>query len=82
MVSPEIVTVGDATPETVNTWDAKLPLTVMAPAPGPVMLLAGPARRDSTQRVGMGPAVTRSDTIHTITPATNDSALMYSGLSV
>jgi Tol biopolymer transport system component len=45
------------------------------PAPGPVMLLAGPARRDSTQRVGMGPAVTRSDTIHTITPATNDSSV-------
>ena len=45
------------------------------PAPGPVMLLAGPARRDSTQRVGMGPAAARPDTIHTITPATNDSSV-------
>jgi Tol biopolymer transport system component len=45
------------------------------PDPGPVMLLAGPARRDSTQRVGMGPAAARPDTIHTITPATNDSSV-------
>ena len=45
------------------------------PAPGPVMLLAGPARRDSTQRVGMGPAAARPDTIRTVTPATNDSSV-------
>jgi Tol biopolymer transport system component len=46
-----------------------------APAPGPVMLLAGPAHRDSTQRVATGPAAARPDTIHTITPATNDSSV-------